>query len=145
LKQRLVRFILPVGQRALALQQFATINATPGWIQLIAAWERLWTVPFHVGASVLVLQVFQRKRLFWLWLAVLWHTLVDFVSVGLGLWLGSGLNVTLLSEGWVTIVGLFSLWIIWRLRTDVVPMPAAAPLTSETWPDTTGSSDSPNS
>jgi uncharacterized membrane protein YhfC len=137
--------ILPVSQRALAAQQLATINATPGWIQLIAAWERLWTVPFHVGASVLVLQVFQRKRLFWLWLAVLWHALVDFVSVGLGLWLGSGLNVTLLSEGWVTIVGLFSLWIIWRLHTNVVPTPAVAPLTSEISPDTTGSSDSPNS
>jgi uncharacterized membrane protein YhfC len=122
---------VPASQRALVVQQFTSINAAPAWIPLVSAWERLWTVPFHVGASVLVLQVFQRKRLFWLWLAVLLHSLVDFVSVALGLWLGSGLKVTVLSEGWVTLAGLFSLWIIWRLRTGT----GTATLTEETPPD----------
>lgn len=132
--------VLPVGQRALATQQFASINATPAWIPLVYAWERLWTIPFHVGASVLVLQVFQRKRFFWLWLAVLWHALVDFVGPALVLWLGAGLNVTLLSQGWVTIAGLFSLWLIWRLRAHTVPTLEGASFTDKPLSGTTGSS-----
>jgi uncharacterized membrane protein YhfC len=128
---------LPESQRAVVEQQFATINAAPVWTPLAAAWERLWTVPFHVSASVLVLQVFQRKRLFWLWLAVLWHTLVDFIAVGLALWLGSGLLTTLLAEAWVTVVGLFSLWLIWRLRREEIPL--SVPADEVVAPDTASS------
>ncbi len=112
---------LPAAQREAVTQQFAAINAAPFWTPLVAAWERLWTVPFHIGASVLVLQVFQRKRLFWLWLAVLLHTVVDVVGPILNLWLGSNLTVTLLSEGWATLAGLFGIWLIWHFRREATP------------------------
>jgi uncharacterized membrane protein YhfC len=112
---------LPESQRAVVEQQFTAINAAPAWTPLVAAWERIWTVPFHVGASVLVLQVFLKKRFFWLWLAVLLHAVVDFVGPALNLWLGANLTVTLLSEGWVTLAGLFGIWLIWRLRREKTP------------------------
>jgi uncharacterized membrane protein YhfC len=112
---------LPESQRVVVEQQFVAINAAPAWIPLVAAWERLWTVPFHVGASVLILQVFQKKHFFWLWLAILFHATVDFVGPALSLWLGSGLTVTVLSEAWVTLAGLFSIWLIWRLRSEETP------------------------
>lgn len=112
---------LPAAQGEVVAQQFAAINAAPFWTPLIAVWERVWTVPFHIGASVLVLQVFRQQRFFWLWLAVLLHAAVDFVGPVLNLWLGSNPTVTLLSEGWVTLAGLFGIWLIWRLRREETP------------------------
>ncbi len=48
---------IPLAQRAQAAQQLAAIAAQPVWFPLLAAWERLWTVPVQIALSVLVLQV----------------------------------------------------------------------------------------
>ncbi len=108
---------LPDEQRALVEQQLAAVAAQPEWLPLLGAWERLWTIPVQVAFAVLVLQVFRRGSMHWLVLAVLAHTLIDFVVVGAPLLLGmTGLNALLLPEALVTICGLAALWVIWALR-----------------------------
>jgi uncharacterized membrane protein YhfC len=108
--------LVPASQHIQVLQQFAAINAQPVWLPLLGAWERLWAVPFHIAMSVVVLQVFARRNILWLWLAVLLHTILDFVAATLPQWLGSGTRTSLIVEGWVLLCGLISLWIIWRLH-----------------------------
>jgi uncharacterized membrane protein YhfC len=107
---------LPEDQRALAAQQLQSLNAQPGWTALLAAWERLWTVPIQVAFSVIVLQVFRRGKLIWLVWAILGHAFVDLVAVGLQQLLGPGTGASLVIEGVVALFGVAAVWITWRLR-----------------------------
>lgn len=107
---------LPAAQHAQILRQFAVLNTQPIWSPLLGAWERLWTLPVHIALSVMVLQVFRRNNLGWLWLAILAHAIVDFTAVIVVQVLGASLGVSLLVEGIVAIFGLVAIWIIWRLR-----------------------------
>lgn len=116
---------LPEAQRNLVTQQLAQIAAQPVWLPLISAYERFWTIAIQVGLSVLVLQVFVRGSLRWLWLAILAHMLVDLIPTSLASFVKlPALQVQLLGEGVVTFCGLIALWVIWRLR-DAPAVPAA--------------------
>lgn len=109
--------ILPAAQRAPLMQQYAALAAAPGWYPLLGLWERLWTLPVHIGLSVVVLQVFQRGRLRWLWWAVLAHAVVDFSVVAVQLPLsGHPLGVALVPEALVAVFGAIALWVIRALR-----------------------------
>ena len=109
--------ILPASQRAPLVQQYAALATQPGWYPLLGLWERLWTLPVHIGLSVVVLQVFRRGRLRWLWLAVLAHAVVDFSVVAVQLPLsGHPLLVALVPEALVAIFGAIALWVIRALR-----------------------------
>lgn len=122
---------IPVAQRAQVAQQLAAIGAQPAWFPLLAAWERLWTVPIQISLSVLVLQVFRRNNIGWLWLAILAHVIVDGVSFGLPQVLGPGsISTSLIAEAVVAIFGVIALWIIWTLRDRPVvkEAPEAQPL-----------------
>lgn len=115
---------LPEQQRAIITQQLTQLSALPEWTPLVGAYERLFTLPVQVALSVLVLQVFRRGNLAWLWLAILAHAAVDLGAVGLStMSVLQGMAALLLPEGVVTIFGLIGLWIIWKLRADV-PTPA---------------------
>lgn len=54
--------------------------AMPWHNPLWGALERLLTIPFHVGMSLIVLQVFTRGQARWLWVAVALHAIVDFTA-----------------------------------------------------------------
>jgi len=112
--------LLTASQRATVVRQFAALNAQPAWFPLLEGWERLWTLPIHIALSVMVLQVFQRKNIGWLWLAILAHTIVDFTSVEIPQVLGASNTTSLITEGVVALFGIIALVIIWRLRD--VPM-----------------------
>ncbi len=113
---------LPPEQRAAIAQQLAQMNALPVWTPLIGAYERLWTVPIQVAFSVMVLQVFRRGSLVWLWLAILAHALVDFVAVGITTLLPvQGMTQVLLPELAVTIFGIIAIWVIFKLREPPTP------------------------
>ena len=110
-------------QRTQVAQQLAALSSQPAWAGLAGAWERAWSILFHVGMSVLVLQVFRRGSLAWLWLAVGLHALVDWVVAALPLLVPIEPMARLLAiEGFVMLIGLGGLWITWRLRGQ----PAAA-------------------
>lgn len=98
-------------------QQLAAVAAQSDWLPLVGAWERLWTLPVHVAFSVIVLQVFKRGQIRWLWISVAAHTLVNLAAVGLGPALGLvGTTALLAPEAIVTFAGIAGLWVIWQLR-----------------------------
>ena len=77
---------LDLGRLSLALGelQIASLQAywsAPWYATLLGAVERAFTIPIHIAASVLVLQVFTRghghQKLAWLGLAILFHAVVD--------------------------------------------------------------------
>lgn len=108
--------LVPAAQQAAVAKEFAAIHAQPGWLPLLAAWERLWTLPIQVALSVIVLQAFRRGGLRWVWLAVLAHTVVDGTTVFAQQLLPKGTGTLLLIEGMVALFGLAALWTIWSLR-----------------------------
>ena len=119
---------IPAPQRAAAAQQIQAIAAQPVWAALLGSWERLWTLPVHVACSVLVLQVFRRHSLVWLWIAIAAHSLVDLTSVGLAQALGSSLSTSLLVEGVIAVFGVIALWIVFLFRDpELDPVAALEP------------------
>jgi uncharacterized membrane protein YhfC len=108
---------VPIAQRQGDIQQIAFINGLPFWYPLQSAWGRLWSFPLQVSLSVIVLQVFRRQQVRWLWLAIAFHTLVDFTTAAVTQIPGATALIALLINGiLLCLFGLIGLWIIWRLR-----------------------------
>jgi uncharacterized membrane protein YhfC len=119
--------IVPAAQRATAAAQIATLAAQPGWLPLLAGWERVCAITAHVMFSLIVLQVYRRGSLRWLWLAIGLHTLLDGVTALLPQFVHlGGVGDTLLVEGFVTLFAIIALWVIFALRDR--PTPAPPPL-----------------
>jgi uncharacterized membrane protein YhfC len=106
-------------QLALAQQQVNTFMSAPWYMTLLGAVERVFAMTFHISAAVMVLQVFRRNNIAWLFAAIAWHTLLN-LSIGLVPVVGE-LGV----EGILGLFALASLWIIFRLR-DAAPTPPPA-------------------
>jgi uncharacterized membrane protein YhfC len=72
---------LTLDQLATAHLQIQSYWNAPWYATLLGAVERAFTIPFHIAASVIVLQVFTRRlgrqRLEWLGLAIFYHALMD--------------------------------------------------------------------
>jgi len=68
-------------QAQLAAEQLGAYWETPGAVVLLGALERFSAMLFHLGASVLVLQVFRRGSWGWLGAAVLAHTVLNAAAV----------------------------------------------------------------
>ncbi|GAC1568561.1 MAG: hypothetical protein NVS3B14_18200 [Ktedonobacteraceae bacterium] len=78
--------------------------------------RREYHIPFHVALSVIVLQVFRRNNIGWLWLAILAHAALDFISVVILQIFGKSVGISLLVELIVALAGMGGSWVIWRLR-----------------------------
>lgn len=76
-RQADINQLVPAEQIPLAQEQLAIYWGSPWYDNLLGALERALTLPFHMAAALLVLQVFRRKQLHWLWMAVLWHALLN--------------------------------------------------------------------
>ena len=110
--------LVPADQLALAQQQVSAYWSAPWYATLLGALERAFTLPFHIAASLLVLQAFTRKQIRWLWLAVGWHALVDAGAVYVvGMW---GVYA---AEVWVAVSALANLALIYRLYRPEPPEP----------------------
>lgn len=107
---------VPAEEMALLQEQIRAILDVPWHGVLLGALERLFALAFHLSASLLVMQVFVRRQLFWLVLAILWHALLNFTAVvAASQW---GPYVTELLLG---IFALCSVGIIFWLRTPEPP------------------------
>jgi uncharacterized membrane protein YhfC len=108
---------------------------TPLFLTLMGAVERLFAIIFHLAAAVVVLQVFLRRQIRWLWLAICLHTLLNFTTITVSMLTAQkygSATATFLTEGSLFVLSLLNLWIIRSLRRpDLEPqeiLPAAPPL-----------------
>ncbi len=103
--------VIPPAQLPQVQQQLAAYWAAPWYASLLGALERVFALCLHLALAVMVLQVFTRRNLLWLFAAIGWHTLADGVSVfSLQTW---GIYVT---EGLLALFALASLAILFYLR-----------------------------
>lgn len=87
---------------------------------LLGGLERIFAITLHVSFAVLVFQVFVRRSIGYLFLAMLYHALVDFTVLGLQ----AAYENLLLTEGVVVIFALISLGIIWYFRGEKPMLPS---------------------
>jgi uncharacterized membrane protein YhfC len=112
-------------RRTAVTTQLAILAAQPGWFPLLGAWERACTIVIHVCLSVMVLQVFRRGSIVWLWLAIATHTFVNLVSTGLLTVLGPALTSSaVMTEFIIGLLAIVAGWATWRLRDQ----PSAGPV-----------------
>ena len=103
--------LIPAGQLELAQHQIATYWSNPWYATLLGAIERVFALTAHVALSVIVLQVFTRKHIRWLWAAIGWHAIINALAIYiLGTW-GAYAAETVLA-----VITLINLAIIFTLR-----------------------------
>ena len=124
---------LTPDQLTIARQQVQVYWSLPWYDSLLGALERTFTIPFHIAASVLVLQVFTRKpghqKIAWLVLAILYHAIMDASAVFIaGQWGGY------VAEAVLGVMAVLDIVIIFVLRQpDPEPiLPLPLPSTNET-------------
>jgi uncharacterized membrane protein YhfC len=106
---------VPENYLSLVQQQIDVYWSVPWHLSLMGAVERVFTIPFHISAAVIVLQTFKRHQIRWLLYAILWHTLVNTIVVSSAqLW---GLFV---GEGLLGLIAIASIGIIIALREPYV-------------------------
>ena len=81
LKDANLDLLIPVDQLEVTKAQVALYWSAPWYAAILGAIERAASLCFHMSASVLVLQVFQRENILWLFAAVGWHTVLDALAV----------------------------------------------------------------
>ncbi|MGD9091381.1 MAG: YhfC family glutamic-type intramembrane protease [Anaerolineales bacterium] len=90
---------------------------------LLGGLERIFAITLHISLAVLVLQVFLQDSIIYLFLAMTYHALVNFIAVGIH----AIYENLLLTEGVVLVFALISLGIIWYFR-DTKPGPSSEPV-----------------
>lgn len=91
----------------------AAFAAISWWLPLLGGFERLGALVIQVSLAVIVLQSFLRNTRLWLYAAIAYHVVVDFVAVMVVQRLGS-----VAAEGAVAAFALISLYFILALRPD---------------------------
>lgn len=114
---------LPVEQMNLVKAQLTEIADLPWYMFFLGAVERVFAICFHLAASIMILQIFLRKNIFWLPAAVIWHTLLDATAVYVVATWGA-----LEAELVLGIISIFSLAIIFGLKTEEPAEPEPEPL-----------------
>ncbi len=102
---------IPAAQIELIKQQLAAFWSTPIYLAFLGLIERVSAVSLHLSLSVMVLYSVAYKKPVWFWIALLWHALVDGLTVYL-LPLVGALGV----EGVVGICAIVSLVILFRMK-----------------------------
>jgi len=115
--------VLTPEQQAQITDTLNTILSTPLPGLLLGAVERLFAVITHLALSILVLQIFLRRRKVWLLLAIAWHALLNMVAV-----IGATRLGAYTTEALIGAFALASLFIILRLRTPYPVAPDPEPL-----------------
>jgi uncharacterized membrane protein YhfC len=73
--------VVPAAHLQATQAQLAAYWSTTWYEALLPSFERLSAIIIQISLAVLVLQTFSRKQGFWVWLAVLYHAIIDFFTV----------------------------------------------------------------
>ena len=115
---------IPAADQAIITDSLAGLLATPWYGLLLGAAERIFAIAAHLALSIMVLQVFLRGSLRWLFLAIGYHALFNMIAV-----VGVTRTGPYATEGLLAVFSLLSLYIIFKLRspepppTELQPMP----------------------
>jgi uncharacterized membrane protein YhfC len=112
--------VVPAAQLEAAKAQVAAYWSAPWYATLLGAVERFFTIPVQITFSVIVLQTFTRKQGFWVWLAVLYHAIIDATVVLVAPVIGM-----YWTEAFVAGFCLLSLFCLFKLRQPEPEEPAA--------------------
>lgn len=117
--------LIPPEQAALVEAQIAAVFGVPWYMALLPAVERVFALALHLSLSILVLQVFTRRNLLWLLLAILWHALANFLAVfGAVTWGAVAAELLLAATAVVSVVIIF--WLRRPEPKDPEPQPLPA-------------------
>ena len=83
----------------------------PWYLPMIGTTERIFTIIVHIALSLMVMQVFTRKNILWLGLAIAWHSFLD----GLAIYASQTLD-PVVTEAVIGSIAIFSLGIIFVLK-----------------------------
>jgi len=102
--------------------QLATAWSLPVLYPLVGAFDRVSAICTHLFLAVVVMQAFTRRNILWLGAAILWHALIDGVSVfAISTW------GTLPTEAIIAVLALIGLGLMFALRQPEPPAATAAP------------------
>jgi len=122
---------IPASQLPVFEEQVAIYWSIPWYDSILGALERVFALTIQISLSVIVLQVFLRRNLVWLLIAIGWHALVDALSV----YLVSTQSIYTV-EAVIGVLALISLGVIFLLRSpDPVPAVEETPPMITTLPD----------
>lgn len=128
LSQGYFESLIPAEQMGLVEAQIAEMFGLPWYMVILGAVERGFAICLHLAFSVMVLQVFLRKNVWWLVAAIVWHAVVDATAVfAITTW------GALTTEAIVAVYALISLGIIYWLyqpnpeEPEIEPLPAVEP------------------
>jgi uncharacterized membrane protein YhfC len=103
--------LFTANQLALAQSQVQAYWSATWYMSMLGALERFFTIPCQIAMALLVMQVFTRKNIGWLFAAIGYHALIDGVAV-----VGQKFLNSFSLEGVVGIFAVMSIAIIFLLR-----------------------------
>ncbi len=114
---------LPPEQRQVVTEALAQITALPPPMLLLGAVERVFAIAAHLAMSLLVLQVFLRRNVAWLFVSIGFHTALNAVAV-----VAAARLSAYATEAIVGVFAVLALVIIFRLRAPEPETPQPPPL-----------------
>jgi len=112
---------IPANQMELTKQQLAAFWSAPVYMAFLGLIERVFAICLHLSLSVMVLYSVAYKKPLWFWMALLWHTIVDALTVYLAPIVG-----TVGVEGVIAVCAVISLVILFRMKSLFVQPQAGA-------------------
>jgi Predicted membrane protein len=114
--------LFPANQLALVQRQVQAYWSMTWYSSMLGALERFFTIPCQIAMAVMVMQVFIRKNIGWLFVAISYHALLDGMAV-----VGQKYINPLGLEGVIGIFAILSVAIIFLLRQPE-PFEAISPV-----------------
>jgi uncharacterized membrane protein YhfC len=119
---------IPTDQIELAKQQVAQFWSMPVYMAFLGLVERVFAICLHLSLSVMVLYSVAYRKPIWFWLALLWHAIVDGLTVYLLPALGAlGIEAIVGVCAVISLVILFSMRAIFVERTGNPPVDLMQP------------------
>jgi len=124
--------LVPAEQQALLAEQIQAMVTMPWYEAMLGSLERVFAICLHLSLSLMVMQVFTRGKLWWLWLAIGWHTAVNTTAVFVQIYWSN----PYLTEAIIALFALVSLGIVFWLREpepiepEIEPLPVSDPVES---------------
>lgn len=116
--------LVPADQLASLQKAVSEYWSLPVFYSLLGAVERALTIPMHMALSVIVLQVFTRRQIRWLWFAIGWHAFGDALVAGY-VYPTWGAYA---AEGILGLITLVNFGILFALHQSEPELPGESPL-----------------